>query len=93
MLYILIIVLSILVIVLGFGVYNLLKKLETSEDIIVNYLIYLDQISRIIEISDTKIKKLDYRGIFSSDDEIGYFFKSIKEIQDILNKFKLKEIK
>ena len=93
MLYILIIVLSILVIVLGFGVYNLLKKLETSEDIIVNYLIYLDQISRIIEVSDTKIKKLDYRGIFSSDDEIGYFFKSIKEIQDILNKFKLKEIK
>ena len=77
------IVLSVLVVILGFTTWNLLKKNERAEDIVVGYLEYLDQISRIIEVSDEKIKKLDQRGTFSSDDEVGYFFKSIKNIQEI----------
>ncbi len=86
-----VIVLSVLVVILGFTTLNLLRKNERAEDIVVGYLEYLDKISRIIEISDDKIKKLDHRGTFSSDDEVGYFFKSIKSIQEILNDFKLKK--
>jgi hypothetical protein len=86
-----VIVLSVLVVILGFTTLNLLRKNERAEDIVVGYLEYLDKISRIIEISDDKIKKLDHRGTFSSDDEVGYFFKSIKNIQEILNDFKLKK--
>lgn len=85
------IILSVLVVILGFTTWNLLKKNERAEDIVVGYLEYLDQISRIIEVSDEKIKKLDQRGTFSSDDEVGYFFNSIKNIQEILNDFKLKK--
>ena len=84
-------ILSILVVILGFTTFNLLKKNEKAEDIVVGYLQYLDKISRIIEISDEKLKKLDQRGTFSSDDEVGFFFKQIQNIQGILNDFKLKK--
>ena len=87
---ILISVLSITVIIFGFTTFNLLKKNEKAEDMIVGYSDYLDKLSRIIEFSDEKIKKLDQRQMFSSDDEIGFFFKQVKAIQGILNEFKVK---
>tara|TARA_B100001115_G_C15766516_1_gene375880 strand:+ start:413 stop:697 length:285 start_codon:yes stop_codon:yes gene_type:complete len=84
-------VLSVLVIILGFTTFNLLRKNEKAEDIVVGYLQYLDQISRVIEISDEKVKKIDIKGSFKSDDEIGFFFEQIKGIQEVLNDFKLKK--
>ena len=53
---------------------------------------YLDKISKAIEISDTKLKKLDSQGRFESDDEIGFFFKTVMTIQELLNSFKIKDI-
>jgi|TARA_R110002012_G_scaffold255602_1_gene435632 hypothetical protein len=86
-------ILSVLVVVLGFISFNLLKKNEKQEDILVEYLTYLENISKTIEISDKKLNEIDNKGTFKSDDEVGYFFKSIKQIQKILNEFKVKEIK
>ena len=85
--------LSVLVVILGFTTFNLMRKNEKQEDILAEYLTYLDQLSKTIEISDKKLKEIDRAGTFKSDDEVGYFFKSIQDIQDILNDFKLKEIK
>ena len=87
-----IIILSLLVVVLGYTTYNLLRKNEKQEDILAGYLNYLDQISRVIEVSDEKLKTIDSRGTFSSDDEVGFFFQSIKQLQGILNEFKLKKL-
>lgn len=84
-------VLSVLVVILGFTTINLLRKNERAEDIVVGYLVYLEKISKVIEISDEKLKKIDYKGSFRSDDEVGFFFEQIKKIQDILNDFKLKK--
>lgn len=84
-------VLSVLVVILGYTTINLLRKNERAEDIVVGYLIYLDKISKVIEASDEKLKKIDYKGSFRSDDEVGFFFEQIKKIQDILNDFKLKK--
>tara|TARA_B100000963_G_scaffold361279_1_gene395904 strand:+ start:261 stop:545 length:285 start_codon:yes stop_codon:yes gene_type:complete len=86
-------ILSILVIILGFTTINLLRKNEKQEDILMGYLNYLDKLSKTIDTSDKKLKEIDKAGTFKSDDEVGYFFKSIQDIQDILNDFKLKEIK
>ena len=86
-------ILSVLVVILGFISYNLLRKNEKQEDILSGYLDYLDNISRVIEISDKKVKEIYHSGSFSSDDEIGFFFKSIKGIQDILNDFQVKRIR
>ena len=87
-----IVILSIIVVVLGFTTINLLRKNEKQEDILLGYLKYLDNISRVIEITDEKLKKIDDKGSFEGDDEIGFFFKNIKEIQKILNDFNIKKI-
>ena len=89
---ILIISLSILVVILLYTTINLLRKNERAEDIVVGYLIYLDQISKVIEASDETLKKIDQKESFKSDDEIGFFFEQVKKIQEILNEFKLKKI-
>lgn len=85
-----IIILLILVVgVLSYTTYNLLNKNEKQEDILASYLVYMDQLSKIIEHSDERLKKIDNKGTFQSDDEIGWFFEQIKVIQERLNNFKL----
>ena len=86
-----IIILSILVVTLVYTTRNLLRKNEKQEDILAGYLGYLDKISRIIEVSDTKMKEVDAKGSFSSDDEVGFFFQQIKGLQGILNEFQLEK--
>ena len=88
-----IVILSILVIILGYTTINLMRKNEVAEYIVVNYLQYLDRISRVIEISEKKIKQVDIKGSFEGDDEVGFFFKTIKDIQNILNDFNIKKEK
>jgi hypothetical protein len=84
-------VLSVLVVILGFTTFNLMKKQEKSEDILSGYLNYLDRLSRVIEISDKKLKEVDRAGIFEKDDEVGIIFQSILNIQEILNEFNLRK--
>jgi len=72
---------------------NLSRKQEKAEDILISYMEYLDRLSRVIEISDKTLNEIDHKGSFKSDDEIGFFFKSIQQIQDILNEFKVLRIK
>lgn len=88
-----IVILSIIVAVLGFVTLNLLRKQEKAEDILLGYWDYLDKISKIIEVSDKKLKEIDHSGHFKSDDEVGFFFESIKQLQDILNDFDVKKLK
>jgi hypothetical protein len=83
--------LSVLVVILGFTTYNLLKKNEKQEDIVAGYLTYLDNLSRTIEISNKKLKELDRGGVFEKDDEVGVIFQSIVKIQEILNEFNLRK--
>ena len=85
-------VLGVMVVVLGFTTINLLRKNEKQEDILAGYITYLDQLSRIIEISDEKLKKIDERGIFKSDDEIGFMYEQIKELQRILSNFRIDKL-
>ncbi|MDB4344534.1 hypothetical protein OAA18_00450 [bacterium] len=86
-----IVILSVLVIALGYTTFNLLRKFEKQEDILVGYLDYLDKLSRVIEVADEKMKDVDSKGTFSSDDEVGFFFQQIKGLQDILNEFQLEK--
>jgi competence protein ComGF len=88
----LIIILGLAVVILGYTTFNLLKKNESQEDILASYMVYLNKISEIIEMSDNKLKEVDARGHFQADDEIGFFFQSVKQIQEVLNNFKIKNL-
>jgi hypothetical protein len=81
-----------MVVILGYTTFNLLKKNERQEDILAGYMSYLNKISDTIDFADKKLKEVDARGSFESDDEVGFFFKQIKQLQDILNTFKIKNL-
>jgi len=85
--------LSVLSIILGWTTYNLMRKQEKSEDILLGYMEYLDKFSRIIEVSSKKLKEVDNKRIFEKDDDVGVIFDSILKIQEILNEFTVKKIK
>lgn len=87
-----IVILSLLVVILGYTTFNLLRKNEKQEDILMGYMSYLNKVSDIIEMSDKKLKEVDARESFKSDDEVGFFFESIKQIQNILNQFNIKNL-
>tara|TARA_Y100000361_G_scaffold31679_1_gene26515 strand:- start:464 stop:736 length:273 start_codon:yes stop_codon:yes gene_type:complete len=82
-------VLSVSTCVLGFTTWNLLRKTEKQEDIIIRYDDYIKEFNKQIELADNRIKKIDEKGTFKSDDEIGWFFKQIKVIQDGISRFKI----
>jgi hypothetical protein len=85
-------ILSVAIVILIFTTINLLKKNERQEDILVEYMKYLDKISQAIELSDKKLEKLDSLGRFEADDEVGFFFKGVKNIQKVLNEFKIRKV-
>ena len=89
---ILTVILGLMVVILGYTTFNLLRKNEKQEDILASYLTYLNKISDIIEMSDKKIHEIDVKGSFESDDEIGFFFTNTKMIQDVLNQFRIKNL-
>ena len=89
---ILAIILGLMVVVLGFTTFNLLKKNERQEDILAGYMAYLNKISGIIDFSSKKLKEIDHKGHFEADDEVGFFFQEIKQIQEILDEFNVKNL-
>jgi len=84
--------LGLMVVVLGYTTFNLLKKNEKQEDILSGYMTYLNKISDTIEMAEKKMSEVDAKGSFKSDDEVGFFFEQIKTIQTALNAFVIKNI-
>lgn len=88
------IIITVLVALLVTSVYiinNLLVKVEKYEDVTVDQTAYLQRISDLIRDSKMHLRKLDEKGVFASDDEVGYFFDKLKEIQSELDKYMLPE--
>jgi hypothetical protein len=81
-----IIILLILISVLGFTTWNLLRKLEKYEDVQEKYQKTYINLSKLIKVADIKLNELDSKQIFSSDDEIGWFFNYTKELQNEIKK-------
>tara|TARA_R110001606_G_scaffold33337_1_gene99690 strand:+ start:104 stop:379 length:276 start_codon:yes stop_codon:yes gene_type:complete len=82
-------ILSLLVVILGYTTFNLLRKNERAEDIIVQYNEYLTEFNKQIKFTGERLKKIDNKGTFESDDEIGWFFKQIKNLQEGIEKFQI----
>jgi len=92
-----IIILVFLLIISTWAIVNLLKKNEqyeviknTQEEEIKLYKQHITLLSDSITLADDRLKAIDLKGAYSSDDEIGWFFKQITSIQEQLNLFKVK---
>ena len=59
-------------------VYFSLRRINQYEGLIMEF-------QNIIEFATQKMKQVDARGHYESDDETGFFFQQLKELQELLN--------
>ena len=90
-------ILSLLVVVIGFTTFNLLRKVERYEDelnkrqdAIISYQEYINGLGSTVEFMNKRIKEIDAKGTFSSDDEVGFFFERLKMLNDMLRPYNVK---
>lgn len=91
--------LSLVILACGYVIYNVYKKYDTleteyeklAEDAKEN-IEFIFEIRNRVMSQRSYLKQLDRRGAFESDDEVGYFFKELKNIiEDISVYFELEE--
>lgn len=96
MIYI-ILILSLMVVVMGFTTFNLLRKVERYEDelnkrqdAIISYQEYINGLGNTVEFMNKRINEIDAKGTFKSDDEVGFFFDRLKMLNDMLRPYNIK---
>jgi methyl-accepting chemotaxis protein len=79
------ILLSIIIITLGWTTFNLTRKVERLETWIEDY-------AQRINDTNNVLKEIDSKGTFEADDEIGVVFTAIKETVEELNEITEEEL-
>jgi hypothetical protein len=82
-------IIILIVCVLGYIAFNLFKKVEKLEKIVDDQDRYITQFSSTVDFANRRLGEIDDKGTFQSDDEIGWFFESVKTLQNELNDFNL----
>lgn len=85
------IILILLVVILGYIIYNLFQKTEKLERLVDDQNVYIDRLSELIDLSNKKISESEIANAFKTDDEVGFFFETLQEIQSQLNAFKTRK--
>ena len=88
-----VIILIILVLILGYISYNLFKKVEQLERIVDSQESYISKFSNSVDFANRRLGEIDEKGTFQSDDEVGWFFESVKTLQSELNDFNLNGVR
>jgi len=65
---------------------NLITYSERLEDALEEYQSKLAEVRDKIVETEIRLKEIDIRGSFEADDEVGFVFKSIKEVSENLTK-------
>ena len=79
------ILLSIIILILGWTTFNLTRKVERLETWIEDYAQRIQDTQRVL-------KEIDSKGDFEADDEVGVIFQAIKEAIDELNEITQEEL-
>ena len=72
------IVLLLISIIVSTLLFYSLRRISQYEQFLVN-------IERVIHYSSERLKQLDTKGSFESDDEIGFFFEEVNKLQKMLD--------
>jgi hypothetical protein len=73
--------------VVGYIIWNLNQKVTKLEQIAVQQKIIIDSVAAIVDESNKQLNAVELTEAFKSDDQIGFFFNSLKNIQDSLNHY------
>ena len=86
-----------LAILLGISIYVNVSLLKRNEQLEENYNTLADEyesmynkmvsFEEVIDDANQKLKEIDSKGSFESDDEVGFFFKELKGLQDEIRNF------
>ncbi len=79
------ILLTLIIITLGWTTFNLTRKVERLETWVEDYAQRIQDTSRVL-------KEIDQKGNFEADDEVGVIFTAIKEAIDELNEITQEEL-
>jgi hypothetical protein len=69
------------------GFYLLFRRNSTLEKIATQQQEYINAISIVIQSSDETLREMEIAGAMEADDEVGVFFRNLKEIQNQINQF------
>jgi hypothetical protein len=75
---VIIIILCVIIFIMGYMLRLSIKRLEDMERFIL-------QLANIIDFATIKMKQVDSLGHYESDDETGFFFDQLKQMQLLLN--------
>ena len=75
--------------IVAYIIYNLLTKNEKLERMIEERDIYINNLDAVIEDITKRLQEVDNKGTFASDDEVGFFFNSLKQMSETLNVYKI----
>jgi bifunctional N-acetylglucosamine-1-phosphate-uridyltransferase/glucosamine-1-phosphate-acetyltransferase GlmU-like protein len=73
--------------IVGFVIWNLMKKVEKLEAMVDVQEKYITDFYELVKQSEIKIKEIDSKQLFQSDDEVGFFFNNLKTIQEALSDY------
>jgi bifunctional N-acetylglucosamine-1-phosphate-uridyltransferase/glucosamine-1-phosphate-acetyltransferase GlmU-like protein len=73
--------------IVGFVIWNLIKKVEKLEAMVDVQEKYITDFYELVKQSEIKIKEIDSKQLFQSDDEVGFFFNNLKTIQEALSDY------
>ena len=62
-----------------------LRRINTYEELLV-------EISDKTDFINNQLKEIDHKGTFEADDEVGFFFQELKELNSILNNLFTQEV-
>lgn len=67
------------------------EVLDDQNESLELYESYIKNFDATITLVDERLKVLDDKGMFASDDEIGFFFSYVRTLQELLGRFKVKK--
>jgi len=73
--------------IFGYIIWNLNQKVIKLEQIATKQKVIIDSISAIVDESNKQLNQVDLTEAFKSDDQIGFFFRNLQNIQDSLNHY------
>jgi len=79
------IVFGILALFFAITTFYSLRRINTYEELLV-------EISDKTDFINNQLKEIDHKGTFEADDEVGFFFQELKELNSILNNLFTQEV-